>query len=110
MTSFESLYKPRKFVKYAESQPGEVLAEGVYKGTIPNKRFGGIMHIIEASIDGQQSEIVLNSSGHLNFLLGQVPAGTTIRVVYNGTKIGVSKKFAKKECHQFNVMVAKEEV
>lgn len=89
-----------KYVKYTEAEPGQVLAEGVYAGS--KQGTYGIQHHFRKG-----DEItVLNSSGHLNYMLeNYVTKGDTVRVKYKGTEQVTKGKFKGKDMHQFEVLV-----
>lgn len=90
-----------KYVKYAEAEVGQVLAEGTYLGS--RQGTYGIQHQVR---DDQGDVTVLNSSGHLNFLLeNHVTKGDYIQVSYKGTELLKKGKFKGKEMHQFEVGV-----
>lgn len=90
----------RKYVKYAEAQKGQVLAEGFYMG--PSDGRFGIQHNIKG-VDGTTT--VLNSAGHLNYLLEKnIIKGDYIQVVYEGMEVlGENSKYEGKPSHQFDV-------
>jgi hypothetical protein len=98
MATFEPVFRNRKYFKYTETAPGTVLAEGKYAGQVEGTY--GIQHLIHLA-DG--SEAVLNSSGHLNFLLKQVNIGDNIQVTYLGKEKCTKGKFAGKDAHNFAV-------
>lgn len=90
----------RSYVKYKECVEGQVLAEGTYMGQIDGKF--GPQHLVRKSEGG---EVVLNSSGHLNYLLeSHVQKGDYIQVKYAGTAILEKGRFEGKESHQFVVL------
>lgn len=92
------------FVKYKDCEEGQVLAEGTYLGTKDGTY--GIQHQIK---DENGDVTVLNSSGHLNFLLeNHVTKGDYIRVIYSGKEVLSKGKFKGKESHQFEVLVDSE--
>ncbi len=76
-------------------------AEGTYLGS--RQGTYGIQHQIR---DDAGDVTVLNSSGHLNFLLeNHVSKGDFIQVTYKGTEELKKGKFKGKEMHQFEVAV-----
>lgn len=90
-----------KYLKYAECEEGQVLATGTYLGS--RQGTYGIQHQIRE--DGGDVT-VLNSSGHLNFLLeNHVSKGDYIQVIYRGTETMKKGKFKGKDMHQFEVAV-----
>lgn len=101
MDTFQPVFKPRKYWKYGDCEPGTVLAEGVYKGS----REGdfGIQHLV----DNGKEEVVLNSAQHLNWLIGRhVKQGDLIRVIYAGNEVLSKGRMKGKKCHQFEVLIA----
>jgi len=86
----------REYVKYAECKVGDVIAEGWYKGP-QEGRFGRVNHIRKK--DGKT--VCLNSSGHLNWLLDQVPVDSYIQVIYDGEDVLGSGRFKGKMAHRF---------
>lgn len=99
--AFKKVGGGRKYFKYAECQAGQVLvAKGKYLGAEQGKF--GIQHVFQ-DLNGD-GEIVLNSSGHLNYLLDKYAViGTICMVEYTG-KVELEKgKFAGKECHNFEL-------
>lgn len=90
-----------KYVKYAECEEGQVLATGTYLG--PRQGTYGVQHQIR---EDNGDVTVLNSSGHLNFLLeNEITKGDYIQVVYKGTELLKKGKFKGKEMHQFEVFI-----
>jgi hypothetical protein len=100
--AFESVTGgPRKFVKYKDCVEGQILAEGIYRGMIDGKY--GPQHLIRQT-NGQ--EVVLNSSGHLDYLVEtHVPKGSMVRVIYSGKQVLEKGRYAGKESHQFDVQL-----
>lgn len=91
----------RNYVKYSECSEGDVLAEGIFRGTEAGRY--GDQHLFELE-DGNTT--VLNSAGQLNFLIDKhlVP-GMLCRVTYAG-KVTIAKgPMAGKESHQFELEV-----
>lgn len=88
-----------KYVKYAESNKGDVLVDGIYVESKEGRY--GIQHVFEAE-DGQRT--VLNSSGQLNYLVDSyLVEGQRCKVVYDG-KVTLEKgAMAGKQAHQFNL-------
>lgn len=86
-----------KYVKYAECEEGQVLAEGTYLG----HRQGtyGIQHQIK---EDSGDITVLNSSGHLNWLLENLATpGDCVRVTYDGMVKVPKGPMKGKASHQF---------
>lgn len=90
----------REYVKYAECKTGDVIAEGWYQG--PKDGKFGIVHHYKKK-DGKL--VCLNSSGHLNWIMGQVPVGSYVQVIYEGKDVLGSGKFKGKEAHRFKCYV-----
>lgn len=95
---FEDRSKPEKYYKYNECEQGQVLVDGAtYRGE--REGMYGIQHIFKQE-DGQF--VILNSSGHLNWLLeNRAAVGDYVRVTYDGLKKLDKGKFAGKDSHQF---------
>lgn len=90
-----------KFVKYAESKPGQVLAEGTYLTT--KEGTYGPQHHFRTDLG---DTVVLNSSGILNKRLADhVSRGDQVRITYNGKTTLAAGKFKGKEAHDFIVEV-----
>ncbi len=100
--AFKEVGGSRHYFKYNECAQGQVLVEsGVYVGEEDGTY--GIQHVFD--VDGG-SQIVLNSSGQLNYQLQKSKAiGKTCRVVYEGKKLLDKGKGAGKEAHQFKLLI-----
>lgn len=93
----------RKYFRYSECTAGDVLVEdGVFVGTEQGKY--GVIHVFMLN---DQSEVVLNSSGQLNYLVDKyLSEGTRCRVVYGGKNKLTKGAMAGKEAHNFDVFVS----
>ncbi len=90
-----------KYIKYAECEAGKPIATGTYLGT--RQGTYGIQHQVR---DDKGDVTVLNSSGHLNYLLeNNISKGDYIQVIYVGTEEMTKGKYKGKEMHQFEVGV-----
>jgi hypothetical protein len=90
-----------KFIKYKDAEEGQILAEGTYLGTRQGQY--GIQHQVK---EDSGDITVLNSAGHLNFLLeNHVSRGDYIQVTYAGVETLEKGKFKGKEVHKFEVGV-----
>lgn len=100
--TFKRVSGARKYFKYAECAPGQKLIEnGVYLG--PEDGKFGIQHLFRGT-DGVTT--VLNSAGHLNWLLkAHVTAGQRVNVTYVGKDTLPGGKFEGKEAHGFELDV-----
>jgi hypothetical protein len=96
--------RPR-YPKPASFKKGELMVEGIFKGEIQGK-YGVQFRFLEAS--GQV--VILNGSGKLKHLLGDVAPDTQCRVIYGGMEIVKSGAMIGKEAHQFIVSVDDGEV
>ena len=55
-------------------------------------------------VDGK--EHVLNSCGHLNYQMGQIPVGSLVTPIYKGKKVLEDGQMKGKPAHQFDVKFA----
>jgi len=93
------------YPKPASFKKGELMVEGIYKGEVQGK-YGVQFRFLKA--DGQV--VILNGSGKLKHLLGDVAPDTQIKVIYGGMEIVKSGMMLGKSCHQFVVSVDDGEV
>jgi hypothetical protein len=101
--AFQKLNVEKKFYQYKNLKDGETF-EGTYV-KVGKDKFGGITHEFR---DAEEDVIhVLNSSGHLNFLMREhAQLGDYCRVTYKGkTELPKSSKFAGKESHNFDLEI-----
>jgi hypothetical protein len=96
--------RPR-YPKPASFKKGELMVEGIFKGEMQGK-YGVQFRFLEST--GQV--VVLNGSGKLKHLLGDVAQDTQCKVIYGGMEIVKSGAMAGKEAHQFFVSVDDGEV
>lgn len=91
-----------KYIKYADCEVDDVIAEGIYTGSREGQY--GIQHYVRQD-DG--TTVVLNSAGHLNFLLkdGNVRKGDLIQVTYCGTEKLEKGKYKNKDVHKFELAI-----
>lgn len=82
---------------------GDTLVEGIYIGPIKNEMTGkdDQKFMLE---DG--STAIINGAGNLGARLKDIPANTAVLVQYEGRQKLKTGKFAGKEVHNFNVLVA----
>lgn len=95
------------FIKPAElSKAGKtgIIAEGLYVGTMPNQFDENKPSYKIEQEDG--SVIVLNSGGNLKSRMSSIETGTLVQISYNGMSKMTKGKFAGKDVHQFDVLVA----
>ena len=99
---FRKVAGSRKYFKYAECEDGQLLVKaGVYAG--PEEGKFGVQHVFKQQ-DGEI--VVLNSSGHLNWLLDSHAApGTLCNVFYKGRHMLTKGAFKGKEAHNFELEV-----
>lgn len=103
-TKFNKVGGIKKYFKYKECEPGQVLVTGKYIGRSPNK-FGKDNHDFKPEDGGPT--VCLNSAGHLNYLLETYcNVGDTVQVIYEGEEILDKGNYAGKASHQFEVLVA----
>jgi hypothetical protein len=97
--AFESVSTPKVYPRYAETEAGTVIAEGLFNKEGQDKYGGPSWHI-----KSKDKHFVLNSSGHLNYQMREnVSVGDFIRVTYLGTEVMSSGRFAGEESHQFMI-------
>jgi len=87
MVQFKSVGGQKKYFKYAECEEGQLLVEGKFIGTSPNK-FG------KENFDFRPEEGPI------------VREGDTVQVIYDGKGILDKGAFKGKEVHNFKVNVA----
>lgn len=112
MVTFRKVTQP-KYISYKDAKPGDLLVEGTYakkemvpgfegKGTVPQFTF--------ITLTGEK--VILNSAGHLNYLLDkEAKEGDYVRLTYLGKETLRDKKTGKlstKASHQFELEVADE--
>jgi len=100
--AFVKVSGSKKFFKYGECKKGDVLiAGGTYLGQEEGK-FG-----IEHNFKLPSGELaVLNSAGHLNWLVQNfLPVGTVCNIVYGGKDVIAKGTFKGKESHRFDLEV-----
>ena len=97
--AFQEVGGAKRYVKYSEASPGDVLVEGYYAGTTVGK-FGNQYNF--STEDGQQ--VTLNKSGQLEYALKFVEVGEYVRVVYEGMVNLQKGTFKGKDAHNFKVM------
>ena len=104
---FRSVGGQKKYFKYAECEKGQILVQGKYVGTSPNK-FGKDNHDFRPTDGGPT--VCLNSAGHLNYLIdNNVQVGDMVQVTYDGKDILDQGAFKGKEVHKFDVAIADSE-
>ncbi len=96
--------RPR-YPKPASFKKNELMVEGIYKGEVQGK-YGVQFRFLEAN--GQV--VILNGSGKLKHLMGDVATDTQIKVIYGGMEIVKSGPMIGKEAHQYYVSVDDGEV
>ena len=102
-TKFKTVGGPKKYYKYKECEQGQVLVEGIYMGTTPNK-FGKDNFDFKPE-DGPT--VSLNHAGQLAYLVENfVREGDLVQVIYDGTSTLEKGAFKGKEVHNFIVNVA----
>lgn len=100
--AFKKKNVERIYTKYKECNQGDVIVEGVYQRVIEGNY--GIQH--EFRHPAEEKVRVLNSSGHLNFLLHEYANfGDYCRVTYEGTTTLEKGKMKGKEAHQFSLEI-----
>jgi hypothetical protein len=82
---------------------GEILVEGIYVGSVKNEMSGKDDQKFQLE-DG--STAIINGAGNLGARLKDIPLNTAVLVRYGGRTKMKSGKFAGKEVHNFDVLVA----
>lgn len=93
------LPKQKRFVKLAECKPGDVLAEGVYQGPIEGN-YGTEFQVREG-----ETIVTLPSSSSMAKQFSNVPAGATVRVIYEDKVQMTQGKFKGKFTHVIDVQM-----
>ena len=108
-TTFKKVGGPKTYIKLSEKKAGDVLVEGKFVGTIPNK-FNADKPNFEFKPSDGSANVVLNSAGKLSYLMDSfVQPGDEVQVIYKG-KSTIDKGVMKgKEAHDFDVLVAERE-
>lgn len=103
--AFQKVSAKVVYHKYAECKPGQKLVdEGVYKGPIEGKF--GIEHKF---IQTNGETVILNSSGHLNWLMeNKAMVGSMCNVYYKEKTKLTKGKFAGKDSHNFELEIDNE--
>ena len=77
--AFKKVGGPKKYIKYSEYKSGDVLVEGKYLGTVPNKYNADRPNFEFKTKDGVH--VVLNTTGKLNYLIeSYVKEGDDVQV------------------------------
>jgi len=102
---FRSVGGQKKYLKYSECEAEDILVQGKYLGTSPNK-FGNDNHDFKPA---EGPIVCLNSAGHLNYLMeNNVQVGDMVQVTYKGKEMLEQGAFKGKESHQFDVAIAED--
>lgn len=102
---FKKVSGKRNYFKYKECAPGQVLVkEGTYIG--PEQGKYGVQHVFKIG----DEMTVLNSSGHLNWLIDNfLDLGQRCNVVYAGSTTLTKGPMMGKEAHNFELEVEEKE-
>ncbi len=95
--AFEKIGGVKKYIKYAECEKGDVLVEGTFLKDFQGK-YG-----VQYEFNGKDGITVLNSSGHLNYLMDFVNEGDKVKIVYDGTVEMTKGPMKGKMAHQFEL-------
>lgn len=101
--AFQKVAGARKYFKYAECEQGQrLVVEGLYVG--PEQGKYGVQHVFKQK---DKEVVVLNSSGHLNWLLeNYASAGTSLcNVIYDGKTVLDKGPMKGKEAHRFELEI-----
>lgn len=103
--AFKKVETNYRYLKYADCEEGDIVAEGIYTGSREGQY--GIQHYVREQ-DGVS--VVLNSAGHLNYLLKEagVKKGNLIQVTYAGTEKLEKGKYKNKDVHKFELAIDEE--
>lgn len=102
--AFRQLTGISKYYKYADCHPHQVLVTGKYIDMVEG-RYGPQYQFI----DDTGETVVLNKSGHLDFLFKTVKPNDRVRVTYISKDILSGGKYAGKDYHKFSVEIDGEE-
>lgn len=99
-----------KYVKYTESKPGEVIASGIFEGSVkvPGFQNRGPDVLQHSVLSDEGVSLKLRHSGQLDYKLSAIPAGAYIEVTFLG-KEKVNIKGALTDVNQFKVEILTEE-
>jgi len=100
--AFVKVSGARKYFKYSECEKGQKLVDqGTFIGSEEGKF--GVQHLFKGK-DG--STTVLNSAGHLNWLLDEhVNTNDLVNVYYEGKEMLLKGPMKGKEAHRFELEV-----
>jgi hypothetical protein len=99
--AFKKKNVDKKFLKYSDCTENEVIAEGVYEKTGESKF--GITHEFRTEENFMQ---VLNSAGHLNYLLNEYAVfGDYCKVTYDGIVVLEKGAMKGKNSHNFTLEI-----
>lgn len=96
--------KPLRIVRpsiLAKDNIQGVVAEGIYKGTTPNRFDEDKM---DFRIDGEKEDYIINSAGSLASQLAKVDVGTYVQIQYAGKRKAKSGAAEGKMVHNFLVL------
>jgi hypothetical protein len=95
----------RKYFKLDECEVGQVLVQGTYAGSQPNKMYPSSVNHLFRSTEGPT---VVLSGGHLNYLIdsNEVANGQLVQITYMGKQKIEKGKFKGKNSHQFDLAIA----
>jgi len=97
---------PIRFVKYGELVGGDTAVEGTYKGKEESNFSTPEQPKYNYVFETDGGRVILNPTGHLNWLMEFVEAGAMTRVVYLGKHKPEGKsKFPDTPVHRFEVLV-----
>lgn len=100
--ALQSVGANRSYIRYAECEKGQTLAEGFYMEAPANKFNSGKSDYVFRKEDG--SEVVLNGCGSLSYRMEKVDLKCWTVVVYDGTEqLPPKHKFAGKTVHKLLV-------
>lgn len=99
--AFKKKNVDKKFLKYKDCEFGQVLVEGVYEKAYQGTY--GVQYDFRTDDDFIQ---VLNSSGHLNYLLNEYASfGDYCKITYEGSKVLEKGPMKGKDAHQFSLEI-----
>ena len=90
----------KRYLKYAECDPGDVLIEGEFLRDFQGKF--GIQYEFEEVGTGEI--VVLNSSGQLNYKMEFIKPGQKVKIIYEGMERLTKGAMKGKDAHQFTVL------
>ena len=97
------------FVKAAALKQGDIAAEGLFAGTVPNKFDENKPDIKIEDLNDSSKITIVNAAGNLGYQMSKINPGEIVRITYLGQQVLTKGKYAGKKSHNFEVAVAGQE-